>query len=332
MSAAHRRHAFVAVLIALASALFFTSTYVLNRAMASAGGHWAWSASLRYLLTMPMLALVLAAQRGHAPVWRALRTHPVAWLAWSSVGFGLFCVCLTWAAAYAPAWLVAGTFQLTVIAGMLLGPLLYRGQRARLPRAALALGAVIVVGVALMQGAHFGGHLDRDAWVALAAVAASAVLYPLGNRAILLHLERSGEPLDATQRVFGMTLASQPFFWLVAASAWHAAGPPPMTQVLLAGGVALFTGTIATILFFRATGMVRNDPAALGAVEAMQAAELLFSSALGVVLLGESAPHGVAVGGALLVVGGILGLGWLVGHGSTADAADADAVATDRGA
>jgi drug/metabolite transporter (DMT)-like permease len=239
---------------------------------------------------------------------------------------------LTWAAAYAPAWLVAGTFQLTVIAGMLLGPLLYRGQRARLPRAALALGAVIVAGVALMQGAHFGGHLDRQAWIALAAVSASAVLYPLGNRAILLHLERSGEQLDATQRVFGMTLASQPFFWLVAVGAWHAAGPPPMTQVLLAGGVALFTGTVATILFFRATGMVRNDPAALGAVEAMQAAELLFSSALGVVLLGEPAPRGAAVLGALLVVVGIAGLGVLVGRGPPVDAPDADAVATDRGA
>ena len=329
---ARARQAFLAILLGLASALFFTSTYVLNRAIASAGGHWAWSASLRYLLTLPMLALVLAAQRGHAPVWRALRAHPLAWLAWSGIGFGLFCVCLTWAAAYAPAWLIAGTFQLTVIAVMLLGPLLYRGQRARLPRAALALGAVIVAGVALMQGAHFGGHLDRDAWFALLAVAASAVLYPLGNRAILLHLERSGEQLDATQRVFGMTLASQPFFWLVAAGAWRAAGPPPMAQVLLAGGVALFTGTIATILFFRATGMVRNDPAALGAVEAMQAAELLFSSALGVVLLGEQAPRGAAVFGALLVIGGIVGLGWLVGRGNTLEASDADAVATDRGA
>jgi drug/metabolite transporter (DMT)-like permease len=326
------RTALVAVLLGLASALFFTSTYVLNRAIATAGGHWAWSASLRYLLTLPLLALVLAAQRGHAPVWRALRAHPLAWLGWSGVGFGLFCVCLTWAAAYAPAWLVAGTFQLTVIAGMLLGPLLYRGHRARLPRAALALGAVIVAGVAMMQGAHFGGRLAPQAWLALGAVSASAVLYPLGNRAILLHLERSGEQLDATQRVFGMTLASQPFFWLVAAGAWHAAGPPSMTQVLLAGGVALFTGTIATILFFRATGMVRNDPAALGAVEAMQAAELLFSSALGVVLLGEPAPRGAAVLGALLVVVGIAGLGVLVGRGPPVDAPDADAVATDRGA
>jgi drug/metabolite transporter (DMT)-like permease len=326
------RQALVAVMLGLASALFFTSTYVLNRAIATAGGHWAWSASLRYLLTLPMLALVLAAQRGHAPVWRALRAHPLAWLGWSGIGFGLFCVCLTWAAAYAPAWLVAGTFQLTVIAGMLLGPVLYRGQRARLPRAALALGAVIVAGVALMQGAHFEGHLDRNAWLALAAVATAAVLYPLGNRAILLHLERSGETLDATQRVFGMTLASQPFWWLVAAGAWHVAGPPPSSQVLLAGGVALFTGTIATILFFRATGIVRDDPAALGAVEAMQAAELLFSSALGVIVLGEPAPRGVAVLGALLVVTGIAGLGWLVGRGNGIDAVDVDAVATDRGA
>jgi len=322
----------VAVLLGLAAALFFTATYVLNRAIATGGGHWAWSASLRYLLTLPMLALVLAAQRGQAPVVRALRAHPLPWLLWSGIGFGLFCVCLTWSAAFAPAWLVAGTFQLTVIAGMLLGPLLYRGSRARLPRAALALGALIVLGVALMQGAHFDGRLDRDAWLALGAVAAAAVLYPLGNRAILLHLERSGETLDATQRVFGMTLASQPFWWLVAAGAWHVAGPPSRAQVLLAGGVALFAGTIATILFFRATGLVREDPAALGAVEAMQACELLFSTALGVVLLGEAAPSGVAALGAVLVVAGIVGLGWLVGRRGATAVADADALAGDRGA
>lgn len=53
-----------AVLIGLASALFFTSTYVLNRAMASGGGHWAWSAALRYLFTLPLLAIVIALRGG----------------------------------------------------------------------------------------------------------------------------------------------------------------------------------------------------------------------------------------------------------------------------
>src|SRR5690606_34429374 len=269
MSAIRPPSALAAVLLALASALFFTATYVLNRAMANDGGHWAWAAALRYLLTLPMLALVLLRRRGgFAPVTAALRAHPWTWLAWSSLGFGLFCVLLTWAAAFAPAWLVAGTFQLTVIAGMLLGPLLYRDERARLPRLALALGGVIVLGVALMQGAHFHGRFDREAWLALVAVALSAFLYPLGNRAILLHLERSGERLDATQRVFGMTLASQPLWLLVAAHAALQAGPPTLAQVWLAAGVALSAGAIATILFFQATGLVRDQPPALAAAEA----------------------------------------------------------------
>lgn len=332
MTPGARRNAIIAVAIALVSALFFTATYVLNRAMANAGGYWGWSAALRYLITLPLLACVIPWQGGFAPVWRALRAHPLVWLAWSGIGFTLFCVCLTWGAAYAPAWLVAGTFQLTVIAGMLLGPLLYRDERARLPRRALALGMLIVLGVAVMQAGHFGGHLDRNAWLALASVAVAAVLYPLGNRAILLHLERSGESLNATQRVFGMTVASQPFWWLVAAWAGHAAGTPSASQVLLAGGVALLAGTIATILFFHATGLVRNDPAALGAVEAMQAAELLFSSLLGVLFLGEAAPHGVAAVGAVLVVVGIAGLGMLVGRGSARDPRATRALETDRGA
>ena len=327
-----RRIALAAVLIALASALFFTATYVLNRAMANAGGHWAWSASLRYLLTLPMLALALHWSGGFAPVWRALRSHPGAWLLWSGIGFTLFCVCLTWAAAYAPAWLVAGTFQLTVIAGMLLAPLIYRDARARLPRGALALGVAIVLGVALMQFSHFHGHLDRQAWLALISVTVAAFLYPLGNRKILLHLERTGETLNATQRVFGMTLASQPFWWLVAAYAANTAGTPSIEQVLLAAGVALFAGTIATILFFHATAMVQNDASALGAVEAMQAAEILFSTLLGVVLLGEAPPTGVAALGAVLVVLGIVALGVLVGRRAAGDERATQTLRTDRGA
>jgi drug/metabolite transporter (DMT)-like permease len=327
-----RRAGITAILIALASALFFTATYVLNRAIANGGGHWAWSASLRYLLTLPMLALVLPWRGGFAGVWRAMRAHPRAWLVWSGIGFTLFCVCLTWAAAYAPAWLVAGTFQLTVIAGMLLAPLIYDDARARLPRGALALGIVILAGVAAMQLGHFNGKLDRDAWLALASVTISAFLYPLGNRKILLHLERTGETLYATERVFGMTLASQPFWIVVAIYAGSVAGVPPLSQIALAAGVALFAGTIATILFFHATAMVQDDAAALGAVEAMQAAEILFSTLLGVVLLGESAPPGIALGGALIVALGIVGLGVLVGRRSAGDGRAARALRTDRGA
>lgn len=325
-----RAGALYAVGIALLSALLFTSVYVLNRAMALDGGHWAWTAALRYLLTLPLLALVVPFNGGFAPVLRALRAHPLPWLIWSALGFGLFCVCLTWAAASGPAWLVAGTFQLTVVAGMLLAPLIYRDSRARLPRRALALGVVIVAGVLLLQFGHFEGRLDAAAWAALASVGAAAVLYPLGNRKILLHLEHSGEPLNATQRVFGMTLASQPCWLLVAGYAASVSGWPGGSQLLLAGAVALIGGTIATILFFHATGLVRNDPTALGAVEAMQAAEILFATALGVAFLHEAWPRGVAAAGALLVIAGIAGLSIVVAARAAGDPRETRALRTDR--
>ena len=298
------RTALAAVGLALLSALFFTSTYVLNRAAAVQGGHWAWTASLRYLWTAP---LMLPLMRGRwRPLWAAMRAHPGAWLAWSGIGFVLFYVTLSWAASSGPAWLIAGTFQITVIAGMLCAPLLYDDARRRVPPVALACGALAIAGVVLMQVAHAGGALDARAWIATACVAVSAFAYPLGNRGLLLHLERTGVELDATQRVFGMTVASLPLWLPVAAYAAAHSGPPPASQVMLAGGVALGAGIIATVLFFRATGLVRRDPVALGAAEAMQAAEILFATAIGAAWLGEPWPRGLAAIGAALVVAAIV--------------------------
>ena len=301
-----RRRALLAVGIALVSALFFTMTYVLNRASATGGGHWAWTASLRYLITLPLLLPLMRWQGGIAPVRRAIAAHPWAWLRCGAIGFLLFYCFLSFAAASGPSWLVAGSFQFTIIAGMLCSPFLYRDARRRIPRAGMAVAIVIVAGVLMMQFGHGGGPLNASAWLALACVLAAAVAYPLGNRLLLLHLERTGEDLNATQRVFGMTLVSQPLWCLVAAYAWHRAGPPPAGQVWLAAGVALSAGVVATILFFQATGMVRHHPVALGAAEAMQAAELLFAVLLGVLFLDENWPRGIALGGAALVMAGIV--------------------------
>lgn len=331
--AAHdRRRALAAMAVALLSALFFTLTYVFNRAIATDGGHWAWTAALRYLLTLPMLLPILHWQGGVAPVWRALRAHPLAWLGCSGLGFVVFYLLLSYAAGSGPSWLVAGSFQFTVIAGMLCAPLLYRDARRRIPIPALAIGGLILAGVILLQLGQAHGRLGRDGWIALASVLGAAVLYPLGNRLLLLHLERTGEDLNATQRVFGMTLASQPAWLLVAACAWTRVGPPTVSQAWLAGGVALSAGVIATILFFRATGMVRDQPAALGAAEAMQSAELLFATVLGVAFLHEPWPRGMALLGALVVLAGIAGFAWLVARTPADAAGSLDTVHTDRGA
>jgi drug/metabolite transporter (DMT)-like permease len=131
---------------------------------------------------------------------------------------------------------------------------------------------------------------------------------------LLLHLEHDEARLNAVQRVFGMTLCSWPLWVLFAVIAWFTIGPPNLREALLAGGVALSSGTIATVLFFRATDMVRREPTALAAVEAMQAAELLFATLLGVMFLGEAWPQGYSAFGALGIVVGIALFGWVSGR------------------
>jgi drug/metabolite transporter (DMT)-like permease len=332
-----RSNALVAVGLALCSALFFTLTYVLNRSLVAGGGHWAWAVILRYLFTLPLLTLVLPWQGGLGGLPQELRRHPRQWLLWSSVGFVLFGVPLTWAASSGPSWLIAGSFQVTVLAGPLLAPLIYRDERRRLAWRSLGLGVLIVAGVFTLQWGHAQGRLQLGDWLAIAAVALAAFAYPLGNRGLLLHLEHTDmEPgrtrLNAVQRVFGMTLCSWPLWLLFGLLAWFTIGPPTPREMLLAGGVALSSGVIATVLFFRATDMVRREPAALAAVEAMQAAELLFASLLGVLFLGEAWPRGYAAFGALAIMLGIGLFGWVSGRGAAGNDETVRALRSDRSA
>jgi len=327
-----RSNALAAIGLALCAALFFTMTYVLNRSLVVGGGHWAWAVILRYLITLPLLALVIPWQGGMGDLPKELKRHPRSWLLWSSIGFVLFGIPLTWAANSGPSWLVAGSFQTTVLAGPLLAPLIYRDERRRLAWSSLAIGVLIVAGVFALQRGYAGGALSASDWLAIAAVVLSAFAYPLGNRMLLLHLERTGTRLNAVQRVFGMTLCSWPLWLLFTVVAWFTIGPPTWREIALAGGVALSSGVIATVLFFAATDKVRSEPTALAAVEAMQAAELLFATVIGATFLHEAWPHGYSAIGAVAIVVGIALFSWISGRDAAGHDREVRELRSDRGA
>ena len=129
-----------------------------------------------------------------------------------------------------------------------------------------------------------------------------------------------------------MTLCSWPLWWVLAAVAWFTLGPPGLHEILLAGGVALSSGVIATVLFFRATDRVRSEPTALAAVEAMQAAELLFATVIGACFLGEDWPHGFSAIGALMIIAGIALFGWMSGREAAGHDEVVRTLRSDRGA
>ena len=279
-----------ALAYAVVSALFFTATYVLNRADASAGGHWAWTASLRYLWTLPMMIPIVMFAGGMRPVFTAIRKNPLQWVLWSGIGFVIFYVTLSYAADSGPSWLIAGTFCTTVVMGVLVAPLLYNDYRARIPLNALLVGVFILLGVFLMQWSAAEGSIDRKGWIAFGLVLISALTYPLGNRGLMLHLEREGTSLNPIQRTFGMVVASMPFWIAIAFYAYFQAGFAPQGQLLNTASVALTSGIIATVLFFQATDMMKHHPVGLAAAEAMQALEIVFATLLGYVFFNEALP------------------------------------------
>ncbi|WP_426446472.1 multidrug resistance efflux transporter family protein [Paenibacillus sp. S-38] len=273
------------ILLGICAAFFFAFTFVLNRSISLSGGSWMWSASLRYVFMVPLLLLLVGRHR-LSPLWAEIRRAPGAWLLWSTVGFGLFYAPLCFASDYSPGWLIAGTWQITILSGSLLAPLFWQEKdgvpvRGRIPWGGLGFSLIILAGIGMIQAEHFSWAHPSALWLGFLPVLLASFAYPLGNRKMM---DVCGGRLSAPQRLLGMTLLSMPFWLLLAAVSWVQSGPPSSGLILQSGLVALLSGIIATALFFQATDVVRSDMQKLSAVEATQSLEVLFA-VLGEVLI-----------------------------------------------
>lgn len=286
------------ILIGILSAMFFAVTFILNQSMQGSGGHWIYSAALRFYLMLPFLILIVGYRRRLGRVWSALRTAPRFWLTYGTIGFGIFYSGICFAADYAPGWLIAGTWQVTILAGPLLAPLF----KQTIPWASLRYSLLIVIGVLLMQLSVAGSVSVTTLLLGVVPVILAAIAYPLGNRKMM---ERYGDDLGVFDRILGMTLASLPFWLILSGFAYVQVGLPSATQVGQSGLVALFSGVIATSLFFYATTLVRTEPIRLAAVEATQSFEIVFTVLGELVFLHAVFPSGLALFGMVTVMLGM---------------------------
>ncbi|WP_142829535.1 DMT family transporter [Planococcus soli] len=300
------------ILIGIIAAFFFAFTFVLNATMEADGGSWIWSASLRYIFMIPFLLIIVLSRKNLKPLLKEMSRNKRAWLLWSFVGFGLFYAPLCFAAAYSPGWLIAGTWQITIIAGTLLAPLflitIHSNKetiqiKGKIPIRGLLVSFIILAGVSLMQLEHVAAVSSATLWFGFVPVIVAAFAYPLGNRKMM---DICGGRLDAYQRVLGMTLASLPFWLILSFYGLVTIGSPTASQSFQTLIVAISSGVIATVLFFKATDLVRGNMQKLGAVEATQSMEVLFALVGEVLFLAIAFPSGLSLLGILLVMLGMM--------------------------
>ncbi|PEE38156.1 DMT family transporter [Bacillus pseudomycoides] len=301
-----------AILLGILSSAFFSATFIINRAMNVSGTSWAWTASFRFLFALPILFLIVLFRKNLRPLWSEMRKHPFAWLGWGSLaGIGFYSL-LSFAAVFSPAWLVAGTWQVTILAGLLLSPLFFitietktgtKRVRGKIPLRSLYVSLFIIIGVICMQATE-AGHITATQFISgFLPVVLAAFLYPFGNRKMM---EVVGGRLDTFQRVLGMAIGSLPIAIILAIYGFGATGIPTSGQMLQGFLLALCSGVIATMTFFFATDLAKDNLSLLGAVEATQAGTMVFTVLGEMIFLNGSFPIGLSLIGMIIIMAGMV--------------------------
>ncbi|ALF60363.1 multidrug resistance efflux transporter family protein [Psychrobacter urativorans] len=181
------------ILLGLLAGALFSSTFILNELMSSAGGHWFWSASLRYLFMWLMLTVIIALQQGAGRInelWALFRAHWGFWCVTGGIGFGLFYTGICYAGDHVAGWVVAATFMFTVVTSLLV--LLAFGQR--FDKKFILYALLVFIGVILVnvsEGLDAASVIDVQStpmtemllYGALPALIA-AFSYPIGNQLV----------------------------------------------------------------------------------------------------------------------------------------------------
>ncbi|WP_066678419.1 multidrug resistance efflux transporter family protein [Clostridium septicum] len=301
-----------AILFGIGASLFFSLTFILNRQMNIEGGSWIWSSSLRYIFMLPILFIIMILNNQLNPVIKDIFKRPIQWIIWSTVGFGLFYAPLSFASEYGASWLVAGTWQITIVAGAIMTPLFTKkievGKnvvyvRNSIPKKSLMMSSIILLGIFIMMFEEAKDISIGRTFLIIMPVVIAAFAYPLGNRKMM---EVCKNEFTTFQRVFGMTLCSIPFWLFISIWGTIIVGLPSKGQVVQSFIVAMFSGVIATILFFKATDMVSNNAHKIAIIESTQAGEVIFTLLGGIFILNDKIPTTIGIVGIILVVIGMV--------------------------
>ena len=302
------------IFIGLIAGLFFSSTFVLNRLMSIEGGHWVWSAALRYFYMILLLVAWQTLHQGLAATKQALRLFAQNYFFWilaGSIGFGGFYALVCYGADHAPGWVIATTWQLTIIASLVV--LICFGRT--FPKRIWVFSTIVLAGVLLVNLSQVEFVHIKQMGAAVLPVLIATFCYPTGNQLVWEarhgnpYLPQITDPLldNPFNKVLLMSLGSLPFWAILIA--FFRPGIPSSGQLMHTALVALFSGVCATTLFLSARTKARRA-SEIAAVDATQSSEVVFALAGEVIILNAPLPNGAAALGIVLV---FLGLTLFIG-------------------
>ena len=301
---------FKLIVLGILSGAFFSTTFVLNELMSVQGGHWLYSATLRYFFMILFLAIILLFQGGIkrlTDVFKLFKQNYLFWTISGTIGFGFFYALICFAADFSPGWVIAASWQFTIVATLFV--LLFFGKS--FPKKIWFFSSLIFIGVCLVNLSHIDNfELSTFIYGAIPVLLAS-FCYPLGNQLIWESQNGSSTKVphikssllkNSFNKVMLLCLGSIPF-WLILLLIIQPSAPSS-SQVLNSSLVALFSGVFATTIFLYARGIAK-DSNEIAAVDATQASEVIFAMLGGFLLFGTISLSSFSIIGLVLIMLGL---------------------------
>lgn len=226
----------------------------------------------------------------------------IFWTISGTLGFGVFYGLICFAADFSPAWIVATTWQITIIASLFV--LSFFGKR--LPKKIWIYTILVFMGITLVNLSLVDIN-DLSALVlGFFPVLIAAFAYPIGNQMVWEEKKRRIDGhqdlsviSNAFSKVYLMTLGSFPL-WIIL---YFFTTPEMFTlnQVINVSIISLSSGVIGSSLFLYARSKA-STPSKLMLVDACASGEVIFALIGEIMFLGAVFPNYIGVIGIVVTI------------------------------
>ncbi|MGB5868429.1 MAG: multidrug resistance efflux transporter family protein, partial [Arcobacteraceae bacterium] len=175
----HQKSPYFLLFIGLLSSLFFTVTFLINRSISLEGGHWFFSGGLRLVYAIVLFTIGFVLFKGISYCKLIIHEYYSNFRFWTiagTIGFGFFYSLLCYAAAFSPAWIVATTWQITIISSLFI--LTFFGKK--LSKKIWFFTIFIFIGIILVNLSYFDISNIKILLLSSVPVLIASISYPLG--------------------------------------------------------------------------------------------------------------------------------------------------------
>ena len=297
--------------IGLISSLFFTVTFLINRSISLDGGHWFFSGGLRLIYSLVLFIIGFIIFKGLSYfklIMKEYIDNIFFWTLSGSIGFGGFYSLLCYSASFSPAWIVATTWQITIVSSLFV--LTFFGKK--LSKKIWFYTIFIFTGIILVNLSHFEISNFETLFLGVIPILIASFCYPIGNQLVWEEKRKRKDENhnfeiinNSFVKVFLLVLGSVPF-WIIL---YFLSDPvtPNASQYLSVAIITIISGILATSLFLYARSQA-DTSSKLMLVDSTQSSQVIFALSGEMLFLNTAFPNIIGLTGIIITIVGLIAI------------------------